>query len=223
MAGLAPAMLRCVRIAAVGPASKLLRRPHEQFVGLLFKLGTLERRRLRGLLKEIGCLFLACCPIGSMRRGVGGDQSGDLSFRFLVGFRELRRSLVEEDLAPRVGLRPRTCPKLRQALGGFFDGFDVARLERALVILSPLISITALGGSAWNCSRVRSLAETAAGAVGFSSAMAMTGAVDASPAATATMSFHPTTVLHIPDTTTSQTRRRQYGTPSGPVMNMWPE
>ena len=29
MAGLAPAMLRCVRIAAVGPASKLLRRPHE--------------------------------------------------------------------------------------------------------------------------------------------------------------------------------------------------
>ena len=92
-----------------------------------------------------------------------------------------------------------------------------------LVMLSPLISITASGGSAWNCSRVRSLAETAAGAVGFSSAMAMTGAVDASPAATATMSFHPTTVLHIPDTTTSQTRQRQYGTPSGPVMNMWPE
>ena len=29
MAGLAPAMLRCVRIAAVGPASKLFRRPHE--------------------------------------------------------------------------------------------------------------------------------------------------------------------------------------------------
>jgi hypothetical protein len=158
-----------------------------------------------------------------MLGGVGGDQSGDLGFGFLVGFRQLRRSLVEEDLAPRVGLCPRTRPKLRQALGDFLDGFDVARLERAFGDALAVDLDHRIGGSAWNCSRVKSLAETAAGAVGFSSAMAMTGAVDASPAATATMSFHPTTVLHIPDTTTSQTRQRQYGTPSGPVMNMWRE
>ena len=62
-----------------------------------------------------------------MLGGVGGDQSGDLSFGFFVGFRQLRRSLLEQGLAPRVGLRPRTRPKLRQA-GGFLDGFDVARL-----------------------------------------------------------------------------------------------
>ena len=167
-------------------------------------------------------MFLARCPVGSMLGGVGGDQSGDLSFGFFVGFRQLRRSLVEQGLAPRVGL-----PARARSSGKRLAASSTALMLRAwnalLVMLSPLISITASGGSAWNCSRVRSLAETAAGAVGFSSAMAMTDAVDASPAATATMSFHPTTVLHIPDTTTSQTRQRQYGTPSGPVMNMWPE
>jgi hypothetical protein len=48
---------------------------------------------------------------------LSSDQFGDLGLDLLIGFRQLRCSLVEQGLAPRFGYGPCVCSKIRQALG----------------------------------------------------------------------------------------------------------